>query len=68
MNTGKKKDGRGTVLSFRQRQKQLGRGLRLMYEQVLREPIPVDIVDALHAAECADSAVSSRNGRFPPPG
>jgi hypothetical protein len=41
---------RSELLSVRVRQRQLGRGLRLMYEQVLREPVPSDMIDALQAA------------------
>ena len=50
MKTGKQEGARSELLLLRQRQKQLGRGLRLMYEQVLREPVPADMIDALHAA------------------
>jgi hypothetical protein len=50
MSTGKQ-DTRPGSLSVRQRQKKLGRGLRLMYEQVLREPIPPDMIEALRRAD-----------------
>ncbi len=50
MSTGKDENARRDVLSARFRQRQLGRGLRLMYEQVLREPIPVELIDAVRMA------------------
>jgi hypothetical protein len=55
METGKQEGARSELLLLRQRQKQLGRGLRLMYEQVLREPVPTDMIDALHAATRAEA-------------
>jgi hypothetical protein len=51
MRTAKQESNRRELLSIRHRQKQLGRGLRLMYEQVLREPVPVEMLEALRAAE-----------------
>jgi hypothetical protein len=51
MSTGQQESTLHKSLSVRQRQKQLGRGLRMMYEQVLREPVPADMIEALWQAE-----------------
>ena len=48
MNMGRKAEKpRDDALAMRRRQKQLGRQLRLMYEQLLQEPIPVDMLEVL---------------------
>jgi len=60
MRSGRHESTRPELLSLRRRQKQLGLGLRLMYEQVLREPVPADMIDVLHAAERAEAAGSKR--------
>jgi hypothetical protein len=52
MNTVRKtENARHDVLAMRRRQKQLGRQLRLMYEQFLQEPIPADMLEALRREE-----------------
>ena len=65
MKPEKDDNARRELFSLRQRQKQLGRGLRMMYEQVLREPVPVDMVDALHAAVRAEVAEADGGLRSP---
>jgi hypothetical protein len=49
MSTGKQEGTRRELLSVRQRQRQLGRGLRIMYEKVLREPMPAEMLEVLRA-------------------
>lgn len=54
MNTAKHESIRCNATSVRLRQRQLGRGLRLLYEQVLREPVPSDMIDALDTAAAGE--------------
>jgi hypothetical protein len=65
MTNKKRECNRRDLLSVRQRQKQLGRGLRLMYEQVLCEPIPPDMIEALRRAEQHPPGHNSDAGQFP---
>ncbi|HEY3638236.1 MAG TPA: NepR family anti-sigma factor [Rhizomicrobium sp.] len=52
MDTAKHSARRDTF-ALRLRQKQLGRDLRLMYEEYLREPIPAEMLDTLRRVEAS---------------
>jgi hypothetical protein len=65
MTSGRQESTRGELLSLRRRQKQLGRGLRLIYEQVLREPVPDDMIEALLTAERSEAMGSQLSSGFP---
>lgn len=60
MNTAKHESIRHNATLIRLRQRQLGRGLRLLYEQVLREPVPPDMIDALDTAAGEPKTVHSK--------
>ena len=50
----KEQNERDRVIAARARQRAIGRELRRMYDDVVQEPIPQDILDLLHKLDEAD--------------
>ncbi|HEY3777502.1 MAG TPA: hypothetical protein VGL35_05550 [Rhizomicrobium sp.] len=56
---------RAETAALRLRQRQIGRELRLLYERLLRDPLPEDMIDALHEAKERRPETAPGNAKDP---
>lgn len=59
MNQRSESSALAETAALRLRQRQIGRELRLLYEKLLREPLPDDMLDALIERDAREPAINT---------